>query len=212
MKKGKMMAKSWLGLILTGTVIILSTGAAHAETSSIADSAALYRAMDLKIRAKSSFRVPMPSGGDLSFTYELKLGNPKFLEPLVNDFFLTAGTDKFIRNFWDKIYLQDGSVLNVGGESVPLTCVFVRGQDNRFSQKDTPLLPDFVLRVYLVANDFTCLGPINPGWPNNGGKRETWDTYVYFEIRDPTIMLPTETKIRYRWTELPAYVVDQGGN
>jgi hypothetical protein len=182
---------------------------AHADAPSIVDSATLYRDLSLKVRQQGSFRVPMPSNGDLSFSYQLKFGNARFAQPLINDFLLDAGATKFIRNFWDKIFLQDGSVLNVGGESVPLTCVFVRGQDNRFSQKDTPLIPDFVLRVYLVANDYTCTGPINPGWPTNGQRKETWDTYVYFEVRDPTIMLPTEAKIRYRWTELPAFVVSQ---
>ena len=63
------------------------------------------------------------------------------------------------------------------------------------------------MRVYLVANDYSCTGPINPGWPDNGGKEETWDTYVYFEIRDPTIMLPVEAHLRYRWNEYKSVLV-----
>ncbi len=179
--------------------------------SVLADSSVFYRDLVLKVRQSGSFKVPMPSNGDLSFSYEFKFSNAKFEKPLFYDFFLDPDKTKFYRHFWDKIFFQDGSYLLLGGEKVPLTCIYVNGQDNRFS-KDTPLIPDFVLKVYLVANDFTCMGPINPGWPSNGGRKEMWDTYFYFEIRDPTIMLPTESKIRYRWTEFPAVLVDPGGS
>lgn len=169
----------------------------------------LYRQMTFRVRQKGNFKVPMPSNGDLIFNYEFKPSTPLWELPETVDFSLDANKKKFYRHFWDKIFFEDGSHLVVGGEKVPLTCIFLSGQDNRFS-KDTPLIPDFILKVYLVANDFTCTGPINPGWPSNGGKKEMWDTYVYYEIRDPTIMLPTEVKIRYRWVEFPAVVVDEG--
>lgn len=169
-----------------------------------------YRDFTLKLRAKSSFRVPMPSNGDMSFVYELKLGSPIFAKPVTFDFPLDPDTGKFYRHFWDKVFVQDSSYLLVGNEQVPLTCIFVTGQDNRFSGKNTPLIPDYVFKVYLVANDYSCTGPINPAWPNDGGKRETWDTYVYFEVRDPTVMLPTDIKIRYRSIEFPAVLIDDG--
>lgn len=169
-----------------------------------------YRDFTLKVRPKGTFKVPMPSNGDLFFNYEFKLSTPLWAMPMMYDFSWDVDKKKFYRHFWDKFFFQDGSFLEVGGEKVPLTCVFLNGQDNRFS-KESPLIPDFVMKIYLVANDFTCTGPINPGWPGNGGKKETWDTYVYYEIRDPTIMLPTEVKIRYRWVEFPAVVVDGGG-
>jgi len=169
-----------------------------------------YRDFTLKVRTKGTFKVPMPSNGDLFFNHEFKLSTPLWELPKMFDFSLDADKKKFYRHFWDKYFFQDGSYLQVGGEKVPLTCIFLSGQDNRFS-KESPLIPDFVMKIYLVANDFTCTGPINPGWPGNGGKKETWDTYVYYEIRDPTIMLPAEVKIRYRWVEFPAVVVDGGG-
>ena len=84
------------------------------------------------------------------------------------------------------------------------------GHDNRFTGKTGPLIPDFVIEVYLVANDYTCTGPINPQWPVSSPKKETWDTYVYYEIRDPTIMLPTEIKVNYRWEEYKALPIDRG--
>ena len=190
-------------------LICMSPAQACAETAS-ANQSALYRDMTLRVRPSGAFKVPMPGNGDLAFNYEFKFGAPKLSEPIVSDLYMGPETDRYIRNFWDKIFLEDGSYLLLDGQKVPLTCIFIRGQDNRFSQKDTPLIPDFVLRVYLVANDFTCTGPINPGWPENGGKKETWDTFFYFEIRDPTIMLPTEARVRYRWNEFPAILSNPG--
>ncbi len=169
-----------------------------------------YRSLTLKVRKNAHFRVPMPSNGDLKFQYGLTWGAGILKLPLVRDFTFEPGSSQFFRNFWDKVSLEDGSFLEVGGEQVPLTCIYLEGRDNRFS-KTSPLIPDFLLKIYLVANDFTCTGPINPGWPANGGKRETWDTYVYFEVRDPTVMLPIEAKIRYRWSEFSALVIDEDG-
>lgn len=169
-----------------------------------------YRNLTLRVRPKAQFRVPMPDGRDLAFSYEMKLAKPLFDQPITADFKLDPRGEQFYRHFWDKIFVADGSALNIGTESIPLSCVYISGQDNRFAKKSNPLIPDFVLRVYLVANEFSCTGPINPGWPMNGGRKETWDTYVYFEVKDPTIMLPVEAKIRYRWNEFPAYLADQG--
>ncbi len=98
----------------------------------------------------------------------------------------------------------------IGERKLPLTCVFIHGQDHRFSGKDDPLFPDLLLKVYLVANDFSCTGPLNPGWPSNGGKMETWHTYLYYEVRDPTIMLPVEIKLRDFWNEYSAILFEKG--
>ncbi len=172
-----------------------------------------YRDLDLKLRTTGKFTLPIPDNNEIAVDYRftwgtpLEWGSPVSAEVKVADFFLEPGSDRFVRTFWDKILLQDGSELNLGRERVPLTCVFVHGQDNRFSGKDSPLIPDFVLKVYIVANDFSCAGPINPGWPGNGGRKETWDTYLYYEIRDPTVMLPAEAKVRYRWNEFAAVPV-----
>jgi hypothetical protein len=203
----------WLKSVLLVFLTLQITNVASAEPRPPNDDETLatYRALSLKVRAKGDFRIAMPSNGDMAFSYELKFGAPKFERPLFADFFLDAENTRLTRMFWDKVYLEDGSYLKLGGENIPLTCVFVKGQDNRFSRNESPLIPDFVLKIYLVANDFTCTGPINPGWPGNGGKKELWDTYFYFEVRDPTIMLPAEAKVRYRWSEFPAFLVDQGG-
>ena len=61
-----------------------------------------------------------------------------------------------------------------------------------------------------MANDFSCQGPIRPGWPRTGGNKENWDTYLHYEIRDPTIMLPQDALIRYRWNETKAVLIDKG--
>lgn len=170
-----------------------------------------YRELTLKVRTTGSFKVPMPSKGNLTFSYNIKLAKPLYNEPITSDFYLNSETDSFFRDFWDKVFLEDGSYIELDGEKVPLTCVFIQGHDNRYTKKNTPLIPDLFLKVYLVANDYTCTGPINPGWPSNGLKKETWDTYFYFEIRDPTVMLPTEVRVRQRWVEFPAFLIDAGG-
>jgi len=38
---------------------------------------------------------------------------------------------KFQIFFWDRIFVSDGSFLEVGGDRIPLACVFVSGVDNR---------------------------------------------------------------------------------
>lgn len=185
---------------------------AAASALSQDDIAAYYRDLTLKIRPVGKFYVPIPNKDESTFSYQIKFGKPHFKEPIYSVFHLNEKEHPFFRFFGDKIFLEDGSTLFLGDKKVPLTCVFVDGQDNRFSKKELPLIPDIILKVYLVANDFTCTGPLNPGWPMNGSKKETWDTYLYYEVRDPTIMLPTEIKIRYRGNEFLGVLVDEGKN
>jgi hypothetical protein len=170
-----------------------------------------YRDLVLRIRTQAEFKVPMPANGDLHFDYKMDFDQPKWKDPIMDDYPVTDDmgkpNGKFIRFFWDKIFLKEGSYVNVGGEQIPLTCIHVDGQDNRYSGKSGPLIPDFVLKIKFVANDWTCTGPINPGWPGNGGKKEAWDTYIQYTIKDPTIMLPIDAELRYRWAEYTAVLV-----
>lgn len=161
-----------------------------------------YRQLTLKIRSAGEFSIPFP-GLQTSVNYEFTLDQPVYPEPKMFDSHMISNDIYFYRSFWDRILFKDGSFLNINGEKLPLTCIFINGQDNRFAEKIqfSPLLPEFILKVYLVANDFSCQGPIKPGWPETGGKEENWDTYLYYEIRDPTIMLPVDAKLRYRWNE-----------
>ncbi len=167
-----------------------------------------FRDLTLRIRPEATFKVPMPSGADMIYSYKLEFGEPIYDKPMVGDSHYRGDKDpRFSRDFFDRILLREGSYVNVGGEKLPLTCVFVSGLDNRASGNNSPLFPDFVMTVYLVANDYSCTGPLTPGWPDNGGKSESWDTYVLFEVRDPTIMLPVEALIRYRWNEFKSVLV-----
>lgn len=170
-----------------------------------------YRDLTLKIRQAGVFSVPSPGTQSL-ISYNFEFGDPVYSKPMMGDYHIGTDPNYFYRTFFDRILFKDGSFVEVNGEKLPLTCIFINGQDNRYSnEKPSPLLPEFVLKVYLVANDFSCQGPIKPGWPETGGKEENWDTYIYFEIRDPTIMLPTEAKLRYRWNEFHMVLVDGGG-
>lgn len=185
-------------------LIMITFSLVYADTSD--GDAKYYRELSLTLRKSAQFKVPLLNQ-DQIYDYQLEFGDPVYLEPIINDTVLINNPAKFYRSFWDRIFLKDGSRIILNGEEIPLTCVFISGQDNRFSGNTDPRFPQFIMRVYLVANDFSCVGPINPGWPSNGGKEETWDTYIYYEIKDPTIMLPIEAKIRYRWNEFHSVLV-----
>lgn len=167
-----------------------------------------YRALTLSIRKSAEFKIALPSGQDDLLDYDLDFGTPIYDLPKFSNLYLDSNDkSKFYRTFYDRIFLQNGSKIQIGEDFVPLTCVFIKGQDNRYSGNTSPLFPRIVLKVYLVANDFSCIGPINPGYPDNGGREETWDTYLNFTIKDPTIMLPTESLFRYRWNEFNTILV-----
>ena len=125
---------------------------------------------------------------------------------------MASGNQYFFRSFWDRILFTDDSFININGEKLPLTCIFIIGQDNRFTdpKMNSPLLPEFILKVYLVANDYSCQGPMKPGWPATGGRQENWNSYIYYEVRDPTIMLPVDAKLRYRWNDYNVVLIDRG--
>jgi hypothetical protein len=177
-----------------------------------APDAQFYRDLTLKIRNSGEFTIPFP-GVQSSINYSFDFGQPVYDIPMIGDTQLNSKDPYFYRIFFDRILFKDGAYLEVNGEKLPLTCIFISGQDNRFADKKlySPLLPEFVLKVYLVANDFSCQGPITPGWPETGGKEQHWDTYLYYEIKDPTIMLPMDAKLRYRWNEYNVVLVDRGG-
>ena len=191
-----------------GVYFILSFLSLSASAQSLISSPpSYYRELTLNIRTQSAFKVPMPDGKDMPYEVKLILGEPIYREPIVRDIPLSSKPGKFMRSFWDRIWLKDGSAMQINNEQVPLTCIYISGQDNRYSGDNAPTIPQLLLKVYLVANDYSCQGPIRPGWPESGGKKENWDTYAFYEIRDPTIMLPVESKIRFRWNELTSILV-----
>ncbi|ASD63269.1 hypothetical protein [Bdellovibrio bacteriovorus] len=170
-----------------------------------------YRSLIYRIRTNAEFMIPFP-GMKSSINYSFEFAQPLYDLPIISDMNSSLQGASIYRHFWDRILLKDGSFIEINGEKLALTCVFVDGQDNRFARKSpSPLFPEFVIRVYLVANDYSCQGPIKPGWPESGGKEESWDTYIHYEIKDPTIMLPVDAKIRYRWNEFNMVLVDRGG-
>src|SRR4051812_7325387 len=161
----------------------------------------LYRSLVSRVLAHGRFQIPLPGGNPSELSYSWVPADPLYPQPVTAEFPLSATSSGFFRLFWEKVLATDDSFIDAGGEHIPLTCVYVAGQDNRYSGNVSPLIPELVMKVYLVANDFSCTGPINPNWPVSSPRMETWDTYVYFEIRDPTIMLPTEARVRFRWNE-----------
>ena len=200
-----------LGLTSFITAVFLASPVWAHEASPHGESPDAYRALTLRVRKSGEFMVPVPTGPtDMTISYKLDWGDPIFKAPLKSDIHnLGWNSSGFYSLFWDKIFLKENSTINIAGEELPLTCVYVSGQDNRNSNNESPLLPQYVIKVYLVAKDFSCEGPMNRGWPENGLRQESWDTYLYYEIRDPTIMLPTEVRVRYRWNEFNAVIIDR---
>lgn len=169
-----------------------------------------YRDLLLKIRKTAKFKIPLPGIATFPVEYTLETGSPVYEKPITAAFPITVdGTTKYAVQFFDKIFLKAGSSMLVNGEQIPLTCIHVDGQDNRGLKPNSPLFPEYIIRYTIVGNDFNCQGPITPGWPNNGGKKEAWDTFLYYEVKDPTIMLPVEAKIRYRWNEFFGVLLTQ---
>lgn len=162
-----------------------------------------YRNLILTLKTASRFEVNIP-GNPVELNYALAWDTPALDLPVIVDAPLFGKAGLFGRSFWDKIFLESESHIQIGNEYVPLTCIYVDGQDNRWADRSTPMIPEFLLKVYLVANDFSCTGPLNPGWPMSGGREENWSTYLYFEIKDPSAMIPMEAKLRYRWNEWAA--------
>jgi hypothetical protein len=209
----KIFLQKWTlaALIVMNQLFVMSSSAIATEATPPNED--YYRQLSLRVRTKSEFILPSPAGST-SIRYLFEFGQPLYELPMIHDSHLGLEPDakSFYRMVWDRIAFKDDSYILMNNEKIPLTCIFIDGQDNRFAspEKRSPLLPEFILKVYLVANDFSCQGPLKPGWPETGGRPENWDTYLYFEIKDPTIMLPTEAKIRYRWNEWNLILNDRG--
>lgn len=190
--------------------LLFSQGAIAISSKLKAPGPAFYREFTKRIQNKGTLRVFKPDGIHEDIKYEFELGEAIFPEVKIGDYLVESGKPFFTRRFWDRILLKDGSYLEIGGEKLPLTCVVVSAQDNRFSGPKSPVIPDYIIRIHLVANDFACQGPVRPGWPYSGGRKESWDTFLHYEVKDPTIMLPTDTEVRYRWNEYSAIWIDAG--
>lgn len=199
-----------IALLLSVVGISIIGQRAEAASRPSAPGPAFYREFTMRLQRKGTFRVFMPDARHADINYSFEFGEPVYPEVKIGDYLVEPRKPEFNRSFWDRILLKDGSYVEIGGEKLPLTCVVVSAQDNRFSGPKSPLIPDYIMRIKLVANDFSCQGPIRPDWPFSGGRKENWDTYIHFEVKDPTIMLPTDAEIRYRWNEFNAIWIDAG--
>jgi len=186
-------------IMVFGFVMFLSL---FSQAKQISDGVQFYRDMTNKIRKDAEFNVAMP-GFDKAIHYHIELAKPIYAMPIVQDAMLGQDHSKFFRTFFDRIFLSN-SYVTVGSETIALTCIFVHGLDNRYAGPTDARLPNFYLKIYFVANDPTCVGPLSPDYPNDGGIPEAWDTYFYYEIKNVAEMLPKAGKIRLHWNEFAA--------
>ena len=142
-------------------LIMVFSGFAVAKPK--AEDAKYYRDLTLKVRPAATFKVPM-IGSEQIFNYQFELAQPIYPEPIISDGRVGLDPTKFYRRFWDRIFLKDGSHVVINGEEIPLTCIFINGQDNRYAGRTDPRFPQFIMKVYLVANDYTFTLPFNPNF------------------------------------------------
>lgn len=196
------------GLITAGILAVavwtMQTPLAVADDQHEAELRTFYRELALKIRNDSTFSIPMPDA-DREVHISFNWGEPKNTEPQVFPSVQSDGTTE--RYFFDPIFTKDGSYMMIGERKVPITCLHIFGRDSRELVNPNPTFPKLLLFVRIVANDFSCVGPKKPGWPETGGREETWDTFIYYKIPDPTIMLPVDAVLRWRWNEYNAILM-----
>ncbi len=170
----------------------------------------VYRNNVLALPATMNFSA-ISALGQADVSYSLNWGAPLISLPAISTYPALGGDpNKNFIEFFDRISLTPDSFIKIGELTLPLTCIWVHGQDNREVDEHNPLIPKQVYRYFLVANDFSCTGPINPGWPENGLKKQTWDTYIELLVKDLTIYRPAEAILRYRWNESKMVTKDVG--
>jgi hypothetical protein len=168
-----------------------------------------YRDLLKTLRRTGTFKVSLPAMAPIPLSYRVTVSRPKTAKPVLID--INAGEGgRFLRQVFDKLFFDDNSVLKIGDDELPLTCVHLDGQDNRFTGPKSPLTPDFILRIFLVANDYSCTGPLNQD-PSLGPVGPTWDTFLYYEVRDPSTMFPINARLHYRGNNFAVTRLDTGG-
>jgi hypothetical protein len=187
-------------ILVYGFAMLLSLfTVAIANAKQVSDGVEFYRNMTNQIRKDAEFTVAIP-GSTLDINYHIELAKPIYQMPIVQDAMLGQDHSKFFRTFFDRIFLNN-SYVTVGTETIALTCIFVHGLDNRYAGPSDDRMPNFYLKIYFVANDPLCIGPLAPDYPSDGGIPETWDTYFYYEIKNVAEMLPKAARIRLHWND-----------
>lgn len=160
-----------------------------------------YRELTHRLSTVGSFTINMV-GAKQHIHFKYSLAKPIYAEPIVSDARLGLEPRYFFRAFWDRIFLAEGSYLEMDGERLPLTCIFINGQDNRYANISDPRIPQVLMRIYLVTKDKTCVGPMNPNYPHDGTIPETWDNYLYYELKHPETLVPNGARLRRNWNDL----------
>lgn len=180
------------------TLLTLLCNLAFAEPSS--SEKQFYRDLTRHLSSVGTFSITM-AGTQQKIHFEYSLAKPIYAEPIVVDARIGLNPQYFFRSFWDRIFLSEGSYLELDGKRMPLTCVFINGQDNRYADITDPRIPQILMRVYLVAKDKTCVGPLNPNYPHDGTVEENWDSYLYYELKHPETLFPTGSRVRTNWND-----------
>jgi len=170
--------------------------------------AEFYRRLLLNMRREGNFQLHLPGQKVASVSYRLQW-NVSRLTHSAPKFY--GSPDAQVRNWSDHVWTAEGSTLTVENAErpLPIDCVFVQGQDNLGAYRRPAVIPRFVLKLFFVANDPECRGPINNDPTLYSVTPFLWDTFLQYEVRDTTVFLPLEPKLRYFRNEA-ALIWDNG--
>ncbi|MGE3757300.1 MAG: hypothetical protein AB7H97_06065 [Pseudobdellovibrionaceae bacterium] len=163
-----------------------------------------YRRVVLKLPKSAEYTVPLTEPSLAKVTYDIEFGEPIYKKPVIVKTQIYSSDKKnkktHLIEFFDRIRLKSGSTLNVGPEKFPLTCIYVKGLDNRFAGEKRSEIPNAILRIWLVSTtDPECRGPIDPNWPHASVKRDAWSTFLLLNIKDSD-MRPIDVILRFKRT------------
>ena len=139
--------------------------------------ASQYRSLTLEQLSTPTEWVHQTLGAIIPIKIRLRNLRPTRPLPILIETELTNPAATIIE-FYDRLLAERGSTITVGLQTFPVYCVWTQGQDNR----EVRTRHEFLFRkIIYVVDDPTCVGPVNPNFPHDGGRRTRWSTYLQIE-------------------------------
>lgn len=161
-----------------------------------------YRRLFLNIPREGNFSLELPGfGKSTEIQYKFDWNSP-LLDLTKLDL---KGSEKSMHRIWEDrvMTVRNASWLTIEGLSqgkLPITCVYVFGQDTLNPKGKPNDFPRFILKVQLVINDNDCKGPVETKPDVYVTNTDLWETALTFQLRGDgatNLMYPIEPKLRY---------------